>query len=265
MTSTIATVFPETSRVIYEKNPLFEVVCQLRFPSILRIDAEPPANFQDGIRSQYPILREKPASDLPKDLPPMIARLVANELTGSAGYDFVSEDEEWTVGLTKDFVALSTSKYERWEAFRDRLNDILITLKEVYQPAFFTRIGLRYKNAIRKSVLSNTAADWTDFFKPHVLGVLAKSDVAQQVHECRSTAVIDLPQIGRVRLQTGIGKDEQTSEEVFVIDTDFFHESKTETTDVISRLGLFNRESGNLFRWCITGALSEAMGPESAS
>ena len=42
-TTTTSTPFPDTPRVVYNKNPLFEVLCQLRFPHILRIETEIPA------------------------------------------------------------------------------------------------------------------------------------------------------------------------------------------------------------------------------
>ena len=55
-------VFPNFERVVYKKNPLEEVICQLRFPPILRIDSGNAADFQDVIRQDYPLYSE--ASDL---------------------------------------------------------------------------------------------------------------------------------------------------------------------------------------------------------
>ena len=50
--------FPDSERVIYQRNPLLEVICQLRFPSILRIDSEAPAVFQERVRKEYPMYQE---------------------------------------------------------------------------------------------------------------------------------------------------------------------------------------------------------------
>ena len=50
--------FPEAKRIIYRKNPLDQVICQLRFPPILKIDAEVPAKFQDRIRGDFPNLSD---------------------------------------------------------------------------------------------------------------------------------------------------------------------------------------------------------------
>lgn len=52
-------LFPPTQRVIYHKNPLVEVVCQLRFPTILKIDAEIPVAFQEAVRSTSQTIRPR--------------------------------------------------------------------------------------------------------------------------------------------------------------------------------------------------------------
>ena len=47
-------MFSECERVNYAKAQLAEVICQLRFPTILRIGASEPAEFQERIREDYP-------------------------------------------------------------------------------------------------------------------------------------------------------------------------------------------------------------------
>ena len=53
--------FPKKDRIIFTKNPLTDVICQLRFPSILKIDTEVPAKFQDKIRDVFPNFTESSA------------------------------------------------------------------------------------------------------------------------------------------------------------------------------------------------------------
>ena len=43
-------MFSNEERMIYAKRQLVEVICQLRFPEILSIDASEPAAFQDRIQ-----------------------------------------------------------------------------------------------------------------------------------------------------------------------------------------------------------------------
>src|SRR5713101_5111014 len=111
--------FPETNRIIYEKSPLVDVVCQLRFPTILKIEAEQPVRFQEYVRADYPILKQMPPVDLSSGLPTEVAKLFSGQFPGvRLAYDFGSSDELWKVNLTNDFLALICTKYERWEGFK---------------------------------------------------------------------------------------------------------------------------------------------------
>src|SRR5262245_23979606 len=109
---------PPSSRVQYANNTLEEVLCQLRFPPILKIGSPAPAGFQERLRDQYPLFREQseasiilpPGSSIPIDL----ARLVPT----ATAYEFASADEVWKLSLARDFIALTCSKYDRWENFR---------------------------------------------------------------------------------------------------------------------------------------------------
>ncbi len=60
--------FPSRQRIIYERNPLDRVICQVRFPPILRIDSEIPAVFQERIRKDFPEYNEKEEVILPLTL-----------------------------------------------------------------------------------------------------------------------------------------------------------------------------------------------------
>ena len=42
-------MFSQEERCIYRNNQLAEVVCQLRFPTILSVGANDPVEFQDGV------------------------------------------------------------------------------------------------------------------------------------------------------------------------------------------------------------------------
>src|SRR5947209_5365304 len=48
-------------KTLYRRSPLLEVIVQLCFPPILRIEAEKPAAFQDLVRSDFPYFETKPA------------------------------------------------------------------------------------------------------------------------------------------------------------------------------------------------------------
>ena len=63
-------MFSQESRCIYEKNQLIEVICQLRFPDILKIEAQEPYAFQDAIRGEYPQYAKKVEQLPPQQGPP---------------------------------------------------------------------------------------------------------------------------------------------------------------------------------------------------
>ena len=59
----------DQQRCIYDMNPLAEVICQLRFPEILSIQANIPANFQEAIRHIFPKYAAR-AETIPGKNPP---------------------------------------------------------------------------------------------------------------------------------------------------------------------------------------------------
>jgi uncharacterized protein (TIGR04255 family) len=258
--------FPEVKRVIYGKNPLRQVVCQLRFPPILRIDAEIPASFQERIRSAFPNYTEKSEMNLavPEgvDVPAEVLRRVV-QASGTKNYEFASEDGNWQVNLTRTFLALSTSRYRKWEDFRDMLLEPLNTLVIEYAPAYFSRIGLRYVDVIKRSTLGLENVDWNKLLKPHVLGVLSSVEVRDSVKDAEAQYEIGLAD-GKsvVRIITKLAKDSADGEIYFIIDSDFFYAERTKIEAAVDRLNFLNVRATNLIQWAITPLLHQAMEPE---
>lgn len=257
--------FPNSPRVIYSKNPLVEVICQLRFPSILRIDSEVPSKFQEKIRHQYPLFEETPIKELKLELPPELIQafkeVISPVKTGKIAYDFLSPDKTWKVGLTREFIALSTNKYERWEEFKAYLEEPLSALINVYSPAFFTRVGLRYRDVICRSALGlPTDYPWSELLKPHIAGELTSPTLADCVFGVAKKIQVRLSENAEVLIQHGFVQHPE-GETCYLIDSDFSISAQTEVTDVIPTLDLFNRQTRDFFRWCITDQLHRAMEP----
>jgi uncharacterized protein (TIGR04255 family) len=256
--------FPDADRVLYEINPLDEVICQVRFPPILKIDVEDPAGFQEEIRSEYPNYNAKSPVRLGGNVPPHLAELFAADLPfgGKKSHEFGSRDEAWKLSLSRQFLALTCKKYDRWENFRHRLGVGLEALKRHYAPTYFTRIGLRYQDVINRTKLGLADTPWSDLLKPPVAGLLGEPVTAASVAALQGTTILDLPgDIGKVQFQHALATHPETNEAVFVIDCDFFTEQQTEPTDVLDRLDTFNRKARLFFRWCITDTLHQAMRP----
>jgi uncharacterized protein (TIGR04255 family) len=251
--------FPNSKRVFYNKNPLQEVVCQLNFPPILKIETEAPAAFQERIRNAFPLYQRTVNStqvNIPAGLPPQLLQLLAS--AGTATHEFLSSDGVWKLTLTRDFLSLTTSKYHDWEDFIRRLTEPLAAFDATYQPAFFQRVGLRYLDRIDRDKLGLKNVEWSELLAPCVLGELGDRRVSPHVvHLVRELIVRLTEEFGNVRIVHGIDDENGT----YVIDSDFFSEKQTPIQGARDVLNGFNQRAGRLFRWCIAPRLHDAMGP----
>ena len=141
-------LFSDRPRTHYEKTLAHEVICQLRFPTILSINNVEPADFQERIREDFPQYARK--QDV---LPPQIVNGKPEPQPPVTNYHFLSQDGRWKLNLTKDFIALSTLHYPGWEEFARQLDKPLAAFIRLYKPAYFQRVGLRYVNIFSRARL----------------------------------------------------------------------------------------------------------------
>lgn len=257
--------FPESRRVVYDKNPLTEVISQLRFPTVLAIESELPAAFQEKIRADYPVFDDGVGAGPAELIPQDIARLLGSSFGISTPkvYAFTSADGTWKINLNRDFMAISCTRYERWDHLRARISQALEILCAVYNPSYYTRIGLRYRNVIDREELGLAGAPWSELLQSHLAGELA-SEMADSVLQNQHQLLMELPNDeGRVRVVHGLALQQDKPEPLYVIDNDFFIEGKVEKIDAVKRLDAFNKRSGGLFRSFIKDKLDAAMGPHS--
>lgn len=264
-------LFPDAKRVIYNKNVLEQVICQLRFPTILKIDTEVPSEFQEHIRHKFPVYQESNEGEdfqLPDGMSQLIPRefMESFPIRGNLRYQFLSGDRSWTVSLTRDFVALSTGQYTCWEEFRENMLLVAQALIDVYAPAFITRIGLRYQNVIDRKKLNLTESSWKDVIAQYVLGLLGEEDVADSIGEHRNATSFALSsQHDFVRLDHGLItiKDSHPQTHLYLLDNDLYSdkETKANAEHLAEKLDNFNAANRRLFNWCITDKLRTAMEP----
>jgi uncharacterized protein (TIGR04255 family) len=260
--------FPDAARVIYNKNPLAQVICQVRFPAILKIDSEIPAVFQERIRQEYPIFNQtipitlQVPENLKGQIPPdAFGKLI--DTSGMKNQEFSTEDNQWKVNLTRSSLALSATNYRRWEQFRTRLETPVRALLETYSPAYYTRIGLRYVNIIRRSLMDLAGVSWSELIEPHMLGPLSSPTVADRIKSSQSINEILLADdVSTVRIMTALVPAEPGGELCYVIDGDFFNEEKTGLQAAFEKLDFLNLRASRLIRWSITDRLHQAMEPQ---
>lgn len=261
-------LFPESERVLYEKNSLVEVVCQFRFPTILRIREGQPADFQDRIRKDYPIYSEQDPSlavpaQVPKELVAILEQIKMPIPLGLVSHRFSNKELLRFISISDDFMAVAESKYKKWESFREEVEKAERALKEVYEPAFYSRVGLRYRNLISRRNLKLTNVGWQDLLQPYIVAELGDNHVSSAITRIQTRTVIKISEIpdGQITLIHGITKPPESDEECYIIDADFSVERKEGVDEPFKILARFNRLAGRLFRWTITERLHSAMEP----
>ena len=229
-------------RTHYAKAPVHEVICQLRFPTILSINQADPAEFQDRIRAVLPQYVKREEHPAPK--PGQNAETVNN-------YHFLSADGKWKLNLTRDFIALSTLAYPGWEDFARMLDKPLAEFIQAYQPAYFQRIGLRYVNIVSRKKLDLEGTPWSELFTPAYLGPLAEPDSS-------STAKV---KTGTGRLQARPGTP-QDPEEKYILDLDLSMGGNLPCTFAAGALETLHGHAAPIFEGAVTDTLRQAMDPQ---
>lgn len=256
--------FPESRRVVFKQNPLSEVLCQLRFPTILEIGVEDPAAYQNKVRGAYPLYSKGDGDQLiPKEVSELLDQLrMAPPLTTRTTHKFLTEDGSRFLSLTADFLALTEKNYIRWEQFEAELSSVKAGFEEVYQPAFYSRIGLRYRNIIDREALG-LSVPWDQLVNPAIIGLLGAKELRDEVPEMRSESLISIGDDPRsfIRLRQGLTLSPD-GHQVYVIDADCYTSERRETDGIFTVLDRFRRANGDLFRWTITQLLWDALEPD---
>jgi uncharacterized protein (TIGR04255 family) len=250
--------------VLYQRNPLAEVICQLQFPTVLQIATELPSAFQQRIRESYPVFRQETGTP---DIPPGMSQLLANlpvNLQSGPIYFFDNEAGTRTVTLTRDAVALTERGYTRWEDLGTEIETVRSALEEIYVPSFYTRVGLRYQNILDPTPLGLQGAAWSQLLHPAIAGMLGVSDEitgdVTGLGGATEITISDLPDAA-VRIQYGLVQAPPDRPAPFALDADFYTNQRSPFDQIPDILGTFNQLAGNLFRWAITERLRDALRP----
>ena len=250
---------PDSPREVFPKNVLKEVVCQLRFPSILRIKAETPATFQGRIRDRYPMYDEESPGDLlpPEIAPGMSIRLGSSEIL----HKFLLPDRTRSITLSPEFLAVSDLAYLSRDDFREQVMFAENHFRDEYAPAFYVRIGVRYKNLINRKELRIDEMPWHEILNGRMLGELGVPDIRDDVTRILTRVELKIPDIAdsAVRINHGLAKDE-AHQDVYLFDADFFTTRQwREANDVKRIVGTFSDLNGKFFRWAVTNQFKDVL------
>ena len=262
-------LYSDSPRVHYNKPQLAEVICQLRFPTILSIGAKEPAEFQDSIRGIFPryvAKQEQPAPKITGLGTPAAKVETPQPITN---YHFISADGKWKLNLTNNFISLSTVAYPGWREFCKNFDLPLAQFIRIYQPAFFERIGLRYVNVFSRKALGLEGEPWRDLIAPHWLGILAAEDVDEaNATKCAVDVEMALDSTCRMKVHAGPGMMKrnipnlpQDSEVKFIFDMDLSMGGQIEPRMAAASLETLHGHSTPIFQGAITDRLHTALEP----
>ncbi|MEW6718334.1 MAG: TIGR04255 family protein [Chloroflexota bacterium] len=250
--------FPSKPDIPLKNAPLVEVVCQVRFPPILRINTEEPSEFQEEIRDRFPKIEIEQGILLRLPVPGS-GGVPSAEAQGKMTYRFRTKDEGVTVSLASDFFALSTTQYKHWRDFSKYLRLVDKAVQHVYRPSFATRIGLRFINRITPH---NTGlqdlTDIMDLLNPDLIGFV-RSDVWSTPVEMETRLLLS-DEDARLNLRIGYGKDKENTP-FLLLDFDCFEARELPLSNLIERCDGYHDVIYRSFRWCIPDEKLNVFGP----
>lgn len=258
-------MFSHERRCIYRNNQLAEVICQLRFPEILKIEAELPAAFQEAIRDEYPRYTSRKENPAPR-LQGVPGNIQVTKPEPVTNYQFASADGLWRVNLTSKFISLACSKYTRWEDFAARLDKPLVAFIRTYHPAYFERVGLRYVNFFSRKELELEGTPYREMFAPCYLGPMMGGDVNEAgFSRCSVDFETAIHGGCRVKVHAGPGMvrrgGKQDTETKFVFDQDLYMQGNIPVNTCVGALQTLHDQADSIFRGAVTELTHDAMNP----
>ncbi len=259
-------MFSNAPRCRYRNNPLAEVICQFRFPEILTIETNIPDKFQEAIRQEFPVYSVQKES-APPTMTNHGGRLTIQTPAQTNNYQFATADGLWRVNLTSKFISLACSQYDCWEDFAAMVDKPLAAFIQIYKPAFFQRVGLRYVNFIDREALGLEDLPYRDLFQSQYLGILADEET-QDSAIGRSTVDAEIALRGGCRLKLHAGPGMVRTRNItqdaprFVFDQDLFLPGNVPVNLCAPTLQMLHSQAYSIFRGAITQTLHKAMEPE---
>lgn len=260
---------PQVTRVVFERSPLALALCQVRFASVLNI-ANPVfvAPFQQEIQSRYPIGGQQTGVEL--EFKPEEAE-VKQRASPSFQWRFVDQEDNWTVILAQNFLAIETRAYVDFSDFLDRLRQALKALVQHINPRIVTRLGLRYVNEIRPGNLA-----WAKTVRRELLGPLGVEGLRKHTYQSLQQVWLRYPDNHGINIRHGLLPSSTTikprrgeaspSQPFYLLDIDVFREipkpaDLVVNPDSICRcIDSYNDVVYRLFRWAVTEQYVSTLG-----
>lgn len=223
----------------YKRNFLRQVVCELRFPTLMELgEPRPPTSLVAALRKEYPHL----------ELANEVTLAVGGGVPGSNNaHVFRSTKLNWTVSIKQSALSIDTTTYSNYAHMKERVLRVVEAASKIIDTDFFTRIGLRYINVIDSG--TNPANDWVN---PDLVAPLS-SGYFNGVQEYAGKIQLTAPD-GGCLLQHGIRLKQPHLGEVvspeYLLDIDAFR-NEVAVSDSGTVLDALHAQAFDLFDWTL--------------
>lgn len=178
----------------------------------------------------------------------------------------MSEDGVWRINLTSRFIALACSRYTNWETFAKQLDVPLAAFIQIYKPAYFHRVGLRYINTFSRKELDLEDVPYNELIQSRYLGLLDDCEISEQAaSRCSMDAEVAIRNGCRAKIHAGPGlvkRSGQSDGEVrYIFDLDLFMTGNLRVNYSAGALQTLHSQAYPIFRDAITHRLHDAMDP----
>lgn len=259
-------MFSHEERCIYRSHQLADVICQLRFPEILSIGTTVPDKFQEAIRAEFPQYTKRQELAPPK-ITGAPGNLIHQKPEPTINHQFTSADGVWRVNMTSKFISLACTKYTCWEDFARKLDKPLAAFIQLYKPAYFERVGLRYVNFISRGDLGLPTTPFRELIAPCWLGPMAEEYIQETAcGKCSVEVEMAIRGGCRAKVHTGPGKvvrnGKPDPEVKFIFDQDLYMPGQVPVNLSAGALQTLHAQAWSIFRGAITDKLHDALDPK---
>lgn len=236
----------------FNRNFLKLVACELKFPTVMELEFGAIKRFQHALRKTLPIY------DSPQTVKVPLGD-TGKKVEQSVTHRFTSKRREIVFTFTPDSLTLQTEKYRSFEEFTDLLQRIVAEALPIIDTDFYTRVGLRYINAIpfeRRDL--GSIEGWVN---PLLVSTLT-SGIYGNLSQYAQFVLGTIPE-GNYAFRHGISTEGDRAGHDYMLDFDFFTEN-LDVDETFNRLKVFRNRSFGLFMWALGEKAKAHLAPGAA-
>lgn len=233
---------PSVRAAHFSRNFIRLAVCELRFPTLFELEADrPPLGLAKALRKEYP------THDFIKNV-----NINPGGLAQANAHAFRSKKARWTVTLRAAAITLETAEYDAFAEFEQRLSFVLTAAASTIDSDFFTRVGLRYVNA-----LPFDAREINSWVNPALVAALGDGvfgDVEEHWLRVRGPTAV-----GGYTFQHGLNASPRVQPPEYILDFDFYRED-VDLAEAVRVVRHLHELEFAMFNWSIGPKAKEYLG-----